>query len=127
MQSASLGLYHYFKGMKMENTDNNENPSTEVQNKVIIKLDTPIQRGNTIISELTIIRPGTPALRGTTLSDLLSLDVNSVERILPRITNPRLTKQEVSNMDPADLLECASKVAVFLLKREKREEISPIE
>ena len=108
----------------MENNDNHEHITTENANRSVIRLDKPIMRGGNIIPEITLRKPGTPELRGTTLSDVLQLDVRSIETILPRITTPKLTKQEVAEMDPADLTECASKVAAFLLKKEKREELS---
>ncbi|SEM52968.1 phage tail assembly protein [Halomonas caseinilytica] len=87
-----------------------------------ITLDEPIQRGKQTVTELQIRKPRSGALRGVALTDVLQMDVAALTSVLPRITEPALTETEVRNMDPADLVQCGSKVAVFLLPRSAREE-----
>ncbi|OLU22484.1 phage tail protein [Pseudomonas sp. PA15(2017)] len=93
-------------------------------NEAQVELDTPISRGETTISHLTLRKPSAGELRGVSLAELLQLDVTAVRKVLPRISNPTLTDQEIGRMDPADLLDVAAKVAGFLLKKAQREEIS---
>jgi len=37
--------------------------------------------------------------------------------VLPRVTNPALTVQEINEMDPADLLSLSVEVITFLLPK----------
>jgi hypothetical protein len=82
-----------------------------------IVLDTPIQHGTTTISEITLRKPLSGELRGLKLVDLLNGDVNATIRLVPRISQPTLTEQDVAGMDIADLVLCADAVAVFLQKK----------
>lgn len=82
---------------------------------VKITLDTPIARGDTQITVITLRKPNVGALRGVSLSDLLQLDVTALTTVLPRITEPTLTAHDVSQMDPADLVQLGGEVAGFLL------------
>lgn len=89
-----------------------------------IDLDTPIKRGKKSIEKLTLRKPNSGELRGVSLTDLLQMDVNSLQRVLPRITDPSLTEQEVQGMDPADLMQCGSAVSSFLLPRGMKAQVS---
>lgn len=82
-----------------------------------ITLDQPIQRGKDKITSIELRKPNSGELRGTNLTDLLQMDVTALHRVLPRITTPTLTEQEVAAMDPADLLQLGSTVAGFLLPK----------
>ncbi|MFJ2988342.1 phage tail assembly protein [Collimonas sp. NPDC087041] len=94
--------------------------STAPTTSKTITLDEPIVRGDTVISEITIRRPKAGALRGVSLMDLGNLSVAALQTVLPRITQPTLTAQEVAGMDPADLTEIGSEVAIFLVKKADR-------
>lgn len=84
---------------------------------VIVPLDTPIIRGETTISSVTLRKPDAGALRGTKLADVLQMDVSALTIILPRITDPFLTTADINQMDPADLVAMGSEVATFLLPK----------
>lgn len=96
------------------------------QNQVIT-LDTPIKRGDQTITELTLRKPSSGELRGIALTDLLQMNVTSLTKILPRLTSPALTEQDVGRMDPADLVQCGSQVADFLLPKASKPDQSPAE
>ena len=66
--------------------------------------DTPLVRGSQTITHVTLRKPKSGELRGVSLSDLVSLDVSSLSKVLPRISSPTLTEQDVANLDPADLV-----------------------
>jgi hypothetical protein len=91
----------------------------------VINLDTPIVRGTETITAVTLRKPAAGELRGVALTDLLQMDVAALQTVLPRITSPALTKVDVANMDPADLVQMGSEVAGFLLPRAVRPEASP--
>ena len=86
-------------------------------NEKAVELDTPILRGKTEITSITVRKPQSGALRGTRLQALLDMDVNALITVLPRITTPALTTQEINEMDPADLVSLSVEVVTFLLKK----------
>jgi hypothetical protein len=67
-------------------------------------LDTPLVRGAQTITTITLRKPKSGELRGASLSDLVSLDVGALSKVLPRISSPTLTEHDVANIDPADLV-----------------------
>lgn len=82
-----------------------------------ITLDSPIQRGDSQITEIILRKPRAGELRGTNLTDLLQMDVAALIKVIPRISTPTLTEAEVSNLDPADFTQLGGEVASFLLQR----------
>lgn len=86
-----------------------------MQTTKTITLDTPIKRGETSIASVEVRKPVSGELRGCNLTDLLQMDVVALTKVLPRITNPTLTEQEVARMDPADMLQMGTEVSGFLL------------
>lgn len=85
-----------------------------------VTLDAPIVRGETTIEELKLRKPRSGELRGLSLVDLGQLKVDSLTKLLPRISIPTLTEAEVSNMEPADLLACGAEIGSFLLQKSQR-------
>ncbi|WP_338725807.1 phage tail assembly protein [Shewanella baltica] len=82
-----------------------------------ITLDQPIIRGKESVTEVTLRKPKAGELRGLSLSDLLNLDVNAISTVLPRISSPMITKDEVLNMDPADLVQIGGEISNFLVPK----------
>jgi hypothetical protein len=90
-----------------------------------ITLDTPIQRGEQTITSIALRKPASGELRGIALTELLQLDVAALQKVLPRISSPTLTEQDVGRLDPADLVQLGTKVAGFLLPKSAQAEQSP--
>lgn len=82
-----------------------------------VELDTPIIRGQQEITSVVVRKPQSGALRGTRLQGLMDMDVNAMMVVLPRVTTPALTAQEINAMDPADLVSLSVEVVTFLLKK----------
>lgn len=82
-----------------------------------ITLDSPIQRGDQAITAITLRKPMAGELRGVNLMAVMQMDVAAAITLLPRITAPSLTTQEVERLDPADLLQLTSTVTGFLLPK----------
>ncbi|RQT11849.1 phage tail assembly protein [Burkholderia contaminans] len=80
-------------------------------------LDTPLVRGNQTITSITLRKPKSGELRGVSLSDLVSLDVVALSKVLPRISSPMLTEADVANIDPADLVQLGGIFAGFLMPK----------
>ena len=85
-----------------------------------VEFDTPIVRGNLTITEVNINKPKTGALRGLSLSDLLKLDVETVIKLVPRVSTPPLTEPEVAALDPADFLSISTAVVGFFASKDQR-------
>lgn len=83
-------------------------------NENVVVLETPIKRGDTLITEIEVYRPNAGSLRGVRLSDVAHSDVDALIVVLPRITTPTLTKDECSRLELPDLIALAGKVIGFL-------------
>ena len=90
-----------------------------------ITLDTPIKRGDQSITSVTLRKPSSGELRGLNLTALLQMDVNSLKKVLPRITSPILKEQDIDSLDPADLVDLGSSIALFLVNKANQEQPSP--
>lgn len=82
-----------------------------------VKLDTPIMRGKTEITEIVLRKPQSGALRGNRLQAIMDMDVGAMMTVIPRISTPTLTAQEMAELDPADLTAMAVEVVTFLLPK----------
>lgn len=80
-----------------------------------ITLNTPIKRGDSEIKTITLRKPKSGELRGLSLAELLQLDVNSLHKLLPRISTPTLTEADVSALEPDDLVQLGGGIAGFFL------------
>lgn len=108
--------------MKDEATEQPDVKPLADDNTVV--LDTPIRRGTTSIDSITLRKPNSGELRGVSLAELLNMDVNSLVRVVPRISTPTLTAVEVTSMDPADLFALGTKVSGFLLQKSMKTDAS---
>ncbi|MDN8600672.1 phage tail assembly protein [Citrobacter sp. S2-9] len=86
-------------------------------NEKTVVLDTPILRGKSEIKEVVLRKPQSGALRGTRLQAIMDMDVSAMMTIIPRISSPTLTAQEMAELDPADLTAMSVEVVTFLLKK----------
>lgn len=80
-----------------------------------VMLQEPVKRGDTLIASIQLMKPRTADLRGLLIPDVLQMDVDTLAKLLPRITVPTLHKPDIDNLDPADLVACAMGVAGFLV------------
>lgn len=92
----------------------NTSESTPLTRPDVI-LDQPIKRGDQLITTVTLRRPLAGDLRGVSLIKVLEMDVQSVMTLVPRLSTPTLTSQEVQGMDPADLLSVSVVLAGFFV------------
>ncbi|RRV04428.1 phage tail assembly protein [Pseudomonas sp. v388] len=89
-----------------------------------VTLDSPLKRGKTQITHVTIRKPSSGELRGIQLAELIQLDVASLIKVIPRLSTPGLTAPEVASLDPADLLAIGSKIVGFLLQKSAKTDAS---
>lgn len=88
---------------------------------VKVQLDSPIKRGNELISSIGLRRPKAGALRGLSLMDVAQMDVAALVKLLPRISEPTLTEHDVRNMGLEDLTALGVEVAGFLAQKSMKE------
>jgi hypothetical protein len=92
--------------------------------EITIELETPIIRGQTKITSITLRKPQAGELRGVNLMSLAQMDVASLQTVIPRISNPILTTQDVASLEPCELMEIGLEVASFLMKKADRLAVS---
>lgn len=92
----------------------NETAATETENPNVVTLDTPLMRGEQKIEKVTLSKPNAGTLRGVSLASLANSDVDALIKVLPRMTYPALTEQEIIRLDASDLIGFAGKVVGFL-------------
>lgn len=84
-------------------------------NSTVIKLEVPLTRGDKQITEVTLHKPNAGALRGVSLRDAIEMKVDVTLSLVPRISEPKLTAQEMNQLDACDLLSMSAGIANFLL------------
>jgi hypothetical protein len=90
-----------------------------------VTFDVPLQIGEQTIESVEVRKPASGELRGLTLMALSQLDYAALETLLPRITMPRLTKQDLARLDPADFMQLGGEVMDFLLPQAAKPTASP--
>lgn len=95
---------------------------TQSHDFAIVTLEKPIPRGDKLISSLTVRRPNAGALRGLSLMDVATMNVTTLQKLLPRITSPTLTETDIAlHLDVVDLTALGMEVASFLVKKQDRQ------
>jgi len=65
-----------------------------------LTLDTPVDAGGKKETKFTLTEPKAGQLRGLKMVDILQGDVAALITLLPRITSPALTENEVAALRP---------------------------
>lgn len=82
-----------------------------------INLDQPLSRGSTQITSVQLRKPSAGELRGISLTALAQMEVSEICKVLPRISTPTLSEDELNKMDIADLTQMGGQVVSFLLPK----------
>lgn len=85
-----------------------------------VTLDTPIVRGDTVISQITIRKPKAGLLRGLSLTDVLKLEFDAIAKLVPRVASPVLVEHDLADMDLADFTKVATAVVGFFASPAER-------
>ncbi len=85
-----------------------------MNNDNAITLENPVKRGEQIIDTITLIKPNAGTLRGVSLAAVANSEVDALIKVLPRMSSPSLTEQEVAALELPDLVALAGKVIGFL-------------
>ena len=80
----------------------------------VITLENPVKRGEQVIEQVTLMKPSAGTLRGVSLAAVANSEVDALIKVLPRMTAPMLTEQEVAALELPALVALAGKVVGFL-------------
>lgn len=84
------------------------------ENENIVTLESPVKRGGQEVASITLLKPNAGTLRGVSLAAVANSEVDALIKVLPRMTYPSLTEQEVAALELPDLVALAGKVVGFL-------------
>lgn len=113
--------------MPKTDTANIDNAQAAAQDKGVrtVKLEEPITRpSGQRIDSVQIRKPMGSALRRVTLTDLLSLNTDALQTVLPRVTEPPLLKPDFDQIDPVDLVKLGGELVSFFVPKSEREPTS---
>ena len=91
------------------------------ENQKTVELINPIVRGEKEFKEIIVSKPTVPALKGLKMLDVLQMDVDVLQVLLPRITQPMLHKNDFINMEVDDFTDLATAAIGFLGKKSATE------
>ena len=78
-------------------------------------LENPIKRGDIQITEIQIRKPNVGTLRNLSLQDVLKWEINAVNTVLTRVTQPTLNVAELNAMDVSDYTTLTVELTSFLV------------
>ncbi|PID66597.1 MAG: phage tail protein [Gammaproteobacteria bacterium] len=79
-----------------------------------LNLVTGITRGDKTIKQIDLREPKAGDLRGLKLLDVMQFDTDALAKLLPRISSPALTEQDVYQFSFADLGEVMEVISAFM-------------
>jgi hypothetical protein len=83
----------------------------------------PLSLSGNTITEITIRKPNVKALSGVSLQAIYQHDVNALIKVLPRVTTPALTPQQVLELDPVDFAQLGGHLVTFLYPKDLQKAI----
>ncbi|WP_318371870.1 phage tail assembly protein [Enterobacter sp.] len=83
-------------------------------NEITVTLEKPVKRGEQSVEQVTLMKPNAGTLRGVSLAAVANSEVDALIKVLPRMTAPMLTEQEIAALELPDLVALAGKVVGFL-------------
>ncbi|UCV02311.1 phage tail assembly protein [Dechloromonas denitrificans] len=88
-----------------------------MSNTATITLEVPIQRGDNKVASITLHKPNAGALRGVSIRAILDMEADTITKVVPRISDPKLTEQEAAQLDPVDLMQSGIALANFFMPK----------
>ena len=98
----------------MQTQEQAQNQETIKANTKVIELKDGFQRVNQIVKEINLVKPNTGHCSGLSLQKVLSFDIDALSVLLPRITLPAMTSEEVYKLELMDTLKIAEGITHFL-------------
>lgn len=89
-----------------------------------VTLNRPIQRGDTAIASVTLREPSAGDMRGLNLSEVMQMNVTTMSRLIPRVSEPGLTPDEVADLPGSDLVSLSLAVVGFFFTEAQMAEVA---
>ena len=84
-----------------------------------IQLKETITREGGDVTAVTLREPMPGELRGLKLAEVLMMDVASLIKLIPRISDPALTEAEVAKMSARDFTQVGAAVVIFFASEDE--------
>ena len=95
---------------------------SRVQKLNSVTLVNPVEIDGKQVSEITLRKPMGGDLRGIALTDVLRMEMTALFKLLPRITQPSLTPQQLqTEIEAEDLTDLGTKTVLFFVRRKQIE------
>lgn len=91
--------------------------TTPTKNSKVVKLASPIQKGDETLTEVEIAKPNSGHLRGLNLYDVCQADFEAGQTLLPRISV--LDERDLINLEPENWPPLLTGVASFFVNTER--------
>lgn len=88
-----------------------------MSNVIKVALSVPIKSGDDKLKTVELRKPKAGELRGLKLSDVLTLDVDTINELLPRISN--LNTRDIHNLEMEDYTAISSELLGFFVTSSK--------
>lgn len=86
-----------------------------------VTLSEPIRRGELVIEKITLRKPKAGELRGgLSMVDIFQCEIDTMLKIIPRISDPVLIADEVDNLDPDDLASMINEIRGFFMSADQK-------
>lgn len=96
------------------NTQQSNKESITNPNTKNITLVDGFKRGDGIVKKITLVKPNTGHCRGLSLKAVLNFEIDALATLLPRITIPAMTSDDVYKLELMDTLKIAEGITHFL-------------
>lgn len=83
-----------------------------------VTLSKPIIRGDKEIKDIEVLKPNVLSLKGLKLALLFDLDVDTLSLLIPRTTNPVVTKADIAKMEVKDFTDLSGAIISTLAPEE---------
>lgn len=93
-----------------------DNPNT-------VTLSAPVKIDGKDETKITLRKPKAGELRGLKLAEILMMDVATMIKLVPRISMPPLSEDQVADLEPEDLSALSTKVMTFFTSKAQAAQI----
>ena len=68
------------------------------------------------VRKISLRKPRAGELRGLAVSEIVRMEVNSLIKLIPRISTPHFSEEQVGKLDPSELMDFGAKITTFFVK-----------
>lgn len=99
-------------------------PAAKGPTWVDVEFETGFTRGEDQITSIKLRKPKAGELRGLSLQAVMTADVGAVIDLLPRISDPIMTKEDAASLEADDFAEAADAITGFFLSAAQKKMVA---